>query len=386
MEDELPLELVKQAAADAALDCVSVLTAGRAAEKISRNIPYLHDWQQAGHAGEMSYMTRSTDLFSNLEHFLPGVRSVLSFRLNYAPEELSQRTYFDCPEGHGRIARYAWGRDYHKVFPKLLRHFTEALQQRIGRQFRYRVFSDAVPLLERSLAADRLGFVGKNSMLISPGSGSYFFLGEVLLDTAVKAEVRAPVKAKGCGSCSRCKTACPTGAIVADKTIDSRRCISYLSIEKKGPLNDWEARALGDWLFGCDICQEVCPFNRSLKAEVLGDVSTLFHAPRASGPFLELSSLLDISDHKTFVERFAGSPLMRAGRAGLLRNACCVVANSRQLALVPKLINLAGDSEKSVRLQARWALKELLEFSSGSNERKIRLCLEGSGSRDVKIS
>jgi epoxyqueuosine reductase len=314
----------------------------------------LEAWRAAGHAGEMGYMMRR---FPAMEQLLPGVKCVVSFAVYY--DRAARPPLARC---HGMVARYAWGRDYHKVLRRAGEAFVRELERRLAGTMRSRVFSDAVPLLERAIGERAgLGFIGRNSLLIRPGEGSFSFLGEVLLDAEVE-NTEAKKSGGSCGSCVRCIADCPTGAIVADGTIDARRCISYLTIEKRSALSRDERAAIGAWLFGCDICQDVCPFNhRGLKREAAPHYAELSHSAGA-GSSLDVRALLAIRTHEEFSARFAGTPLMRAKREGLLRNAAVVAANTDCGEAAESLAAaLEHDASPMVRQHCLWALFELGE-------------------------
>ncbi|MCB0336807.1 MAG: tRNA epoxyqueuosine(34) reductase QueG, partial [Bdellovibrionales bacterium] len=286
-------------------------------------LPYPHDfssqrgaleaWQQAGFAGEMSYMQRSSALFLDPRHVFEELKTIVCFGVRYQsfPRQ-------PCPKGYARVARYALGRDYHRVLKQRLTRFCKALQDRYH-DLSYRVVSDSIPLLERYIASQAgLGFIGKNTMLIKPGVGSFFFLAETLWNLEVEGIPRAGSEGT-CGSCQRCLQQCPTSAFESAYQLDARRCISYLTIEKKGPLTLEERTMLHDWAFGCDVCQEVCPFNhRSLKEEQAADFEDFLPRGIQHG-LLSLAELFALETEEQFLKRFAGMPLMRAGREGLTR-------------------------------------------------------------------
>jgi len=324
-------------------------------EPLASDLESLRSWQAQGYAADMGYMKRPPELLTAPLQLLGTARSIVVFAIRYEAMKAPI-----LPPGHGRIARYAWGRDYHRVLKKLLKRLVKSLGEKLGREVIGRPFSDAVPLLERALARGAgIGFIGKNSMLIRPKLGSLFFLAEVLLDISFVNEVDVRPITGTCGSCNRCQVACPTGALVSDRVLDARKCISYLTIEKVGVLSDWEKGALGEWVFGCDICQEVCPFNySSLKAAVRADLEEL-QAHQGAGPVLSLESVLRIRCKKEFESRFGGTPLMRPGREGLLRNAATVAGNLRCKELRSVLeLSLQDDSEV-VREHAKWALERI---------------------------
>lgn len=333
--------------------------------------PALDRWQEAGFAGEMGYMRRPSSLLAQPTAIEPALRSVISFAIPYLhgnPREVEPP-----PPGFGRVARYAWGRDYHRVLKRTLKGFIAAVTARLPSlgPITYRLFTDAVPMLERAIAAQAgVGVVGKNTMLIRPGSGSYLFLAEVLWDLEVKLPT-APRNSRSsdpCGSCSRCLTRCPTGAFVEPRVLDARRCISYLTIEKRGPFSEWEAAALGNWVFGCDVCQEVCPFNH--KAVPRSTVSE-FEPERGAGSLLELERLLSIPSADAFAQRFAGTAIMRAGFKNLRRNAVAVVANTTHLPAIPLLLELFTREDELLRGEVARALRRLVPHTDGAERRRI---------------
>jgi epoxyqueuosine reductase len=250
------------------------------------------------------------------------------------------------------VARYAWGRDYHKVILKKLQRIAQGLAERWPDE-RWRSFTDTAPLDERWWAA-RAGatFTARNTLSINHELGSWFLLGEILT-TAVIAPT-GPKRHGSCPSgCRRCTDVCPTGALDAEGSIDARRCISYLTIEHRGPIDDELKPGIGGWLFGCDLCQDVCPFN--LKAKPTSEPE--FLAWKA-GPEVDLAGVLTLSE-LDFTQRFGGSPVHRAGRSGLVRNACLVAANTGRRELTASVEALARDEDAGVADAARWALAQL---------------------------
>ena len=275
---------------------------------------------------------------------LDGAKSVVSLAMSYNYGEAE-------PHGegpHGRIARYAWGDDYHNVMKRRIREFTGRLPRIAGRAVKTRIFVDDGPMNDRA-AAERagVGWFGKNTNILTPSHGSWVLLGQVVTDLDLA--VDDPLK-KNCGECVRCIDDCPTGAIVAPYVIDNRKCISYLTIELRGSIPRELRPLVGDWEFGCDICQDVCPVNR--KAELGTEPSFQkrhdFDAP-ALIPLLAL-------DDDGFRERFRGSPIRRAKRVGLQRNACVALGNIGDPAAVPALSNALRSGEPLVREHAAWAL------------------------------
>jgi epoxyqueuosine reductase len=249
-------------------------------ETLHSDMKRLREWQSEGYSGSMTYMQRDPGLLASPQRLFEQVRSVVVVGVHYdrAPRRPLQ-------PGFGRVARYAWGRDYHTAMREHLHTFVRRVESEIGASIAYRAFSDSVPLLERALGRSAgLGFIGKNTMLIVPRAGSFMFLGEVLWDLEVcdVPQVATPEPAVAsagkshCGTCSRCLDRCPTGAFVSEYTLDARRCISYLTIEKRGVLSIEERGWIGEWIFGCDVCQDVCPFNvLSIKKRAKPDLEEL---------------------------------------------------------------------------------------------------------------
>ncbi len=327
----------------------------------------LRVWQERQQHGGMAFMARPPELLTTPHQLMPSATSLVSFAAFYdrgpAPHSL--------PVGFGRVARYAWGRDYHRVLKRTLELLVAKVTSALGRPVQARIFSDAVPLLERAIGREvGGGFVGKNTMLIQPsGRGSFFFLCEVLWDVEVEdqKEVRSPSENQGsCGSCTRCVTRCPTEAFPEPYVLDARRCISYLSIEKRGALTEWERAALGEWVFGCDVCQEVCPFNhQALKAESPASLVQL-SASSGVGHRLDLKELLTLRTDGEFVERFGGTALMRTKREGLLRNASVVAGNTVAEQLVDQLSDcVREDPSPVIRSHALWAVAKIQNKAGG---------------------
>ncbi len=311
----------------------------------------LQKWCADGYAADMQYMKRSAELLSDPHRLLGEASTVVCFAVNYDRVAVPPP-----PKGFGRVARYAFGEDYHNVLPKRVKGLLDEIQRGLGIEIRSRIFSDAVPLLERALARRAgLGFIGKNSMLIRPGSGSFFLLAEILWDLEIEGQGLGIVE-ESCGTCSRCRTACPTQAIVNDYTVDSRRCISYLTIEKRGVFSAWERNAIGNWLFGCDICQEVCPFNhRALKEGAPSELS----AGVRNGPYLNLEEVISIRSDDQFRNRFRNSAILRAKREGLIRNAINVAVNTGVSELLSTIEDALNDCSEVVKEEARNALELL---------------------------
>ncbi len=320
------------------------------AEPLAEGGERLKEWQEAGMAADMGYMHRPAELLSEPKRLQKSARSVVSLGVSYYPG--------DHPENDGcggRVARYAWGKDYHVVIKERLRSLRAELEEALGVRIKARAFTDAVPLLERSAAQHAgLGFFGRNSCLINGNIGSYFFIADLILDLELEPDVHGTGT---CGKCTRCMASCPTGAIKAPGVVDARLCISYLTIENRGEIPRELRRAVSDWAFGCDICQEVCPYN---KRKATMSRWPEFSAGTGAGPYLEIEEVLDIRTEEEFEERFENTPLTRPGRAGLLRNCCVAAGNLGLRETVPALVEcLREDESPLVRGHAAWALGEI---------------------------
>lgn len=307
----------------------------------------LRDWLALGFAGTMEYMQRHSDARRHPASILPDVRSVLMVAMNYRPPDE------EMPNGtpHGRIARYARGMDYHDVLRDRLNRLRDWLCQErpdcVGRGV-----VDTAPLLERDFARRAgLGWFGKNTMLLNKRFGSYFFLGALLTNLELACD--SPHATAHCGTCTACLDACPTNAFVAPGILDSRRCISYLTIENRDDIAEELRPGLGNWLFGCDVCQEVCPWNRKAPA---GVEPLLQERPDLEK--VDLIELLGLSEEE-FRHRFRGTALMRTKRRGLLRNAALVLGNTGGSDVLPALRRALDDREPMVREAARWAIEQI---------------------------
>lgn len=313
--------------------------------------------------GAMGYMARPDRQARrrDLHVILPGVRSLVVVGLDYASALKSSipDDVLNDP-ARGRIAAYAWGVDYHAVLTPRLEQFAHWLREASGQGLSHRVYVDTGPLLERSHAQQAgLGFVGKNTMLIHPRRGSAFFLGEILTDLEFDV-YDMPGQATMCGTCVRCLKACPTDAFPQPHVLDARRCISYHTIENKGWIDRELRRSFGNWIFGCDICQDVCPFQRFAPEEC----EPLFlpvDTDRAAPPLLDLLAL----DETAFKRRFAGTPLERVKRERLVRNACIAAGNWASRQAVPLLVGLLRDESALIRGHAAWALGRILGQDAG---------------------
>lgn len=276
----------------------------------------LDRWLSAGHQGEMRYMGRQAPVRREPSQAWPEARSAVVVLHNYCQQDA------EPAPGRGRVARYALGDDYHHVMKRKLEQLGAGLAGAAG-SGRFRAYADAGPLPERELARRAgLGWVAKNTMLISPRLGSYTFIGVLLTDLLLARD--APFEADRCGTCRRCLDACPTDAFPEPRVLDATRCISYLTIEASGPVPEPLKPAVGEWLFGCDVCQEVCPWNVRFAAEA---AEPRYRArPKTEWPTLQEIAVMT---EREFDDAFGATALLRPGRAGLARNAATVLENLR---------------------------------------------------------
>jgi epoxyqueuosine reductase len=346
---DAPLEArLKRRAAELGFEMVGIAPAAPA-DGFAR----LRDWLAAGFAGEMDYLHRHGEARRHPGAVLPDVRTVVMLGMSYAapnPPPADERL-------RGTVARYARGEDYHDVLRRKLNELLDWVRHEApGTQGRGVV--DTAPLLERDFARRAgLGWFGKNTMLIHKRLGSYTLLGALLLDRELRPD--EPFETSHCGSCTRCLDACPTEAFAGPFRLDARRCISYLTIELRGPIPEELRPGVGDWVFGCDVCQEVCPWNR--KAPPGGEPAL---QPGAVGSALDLVEVLGLSEEE-FRRRYRGTALWRSKRRGLLRNAAIVLGNLGDVRALPALQRALDDPEPLVREAARWAIEEISPLRRG---------------------
>lgn len=316
-------------------------------------------WLDAGMHGEMGYLAREDRVARrrDLNAILPGVQSLILVALDYTTLKPPAEILNDPTRG--RISNYAWGIDYHTLMSPRLEKLAAWLKHQMASEVSHRVYVDTGPILERSYAQQAgLGFIGKNTMLIHPRAGSYFFLGEILTTANLSdlpASYDQPHRETMCGTCTRCLMACPTNAFPRPYVLDARRCISYLTIELKSSIPEHLRPLMGNWLYGCDICQEVCPWNRF----AVQSLETDFFPADTEAVAPKLADLLALTDDD-FQVRFANSPILRIKRERLIRNACIAAGNSGNKAFIHILKQLATeDGSLLVREHASWALNRL---------------------------
>jgi len=320
----------------------------------SRHIGYYRAWLESGHHAQMAYLARPDAVVrrADLAQTVPEAKSVVVVVANYHTGHLPPAVLND--PARGIIASYAWGVDYHDLLTPKLRNLQAWIAAQLPGAVNGRAYIDTGPVLERELAQQAgLGFIGKNTCLIHPGMGSFMFLGEMILDAALPFD--EPGEAGGtCGHCTRCLVACPTDALPAPRVLNSNRCISYLTIENKGDIPPNLRPLMGNRIFGCDICQEVCPYNRRFA---LPTDEPAFRAALDSmaPPLLDLMAL----DDDGFRRRFKGSPIKRAKRRGFLRNVAVALGNWGSAEAIPALRRASHDPEALIQSHAQWALAHI---------------------------
>lgn len=318
---------------------------GIAAAAPADDFAHLQDWLARGFAGDMGYLSRHAAARRHPESILADVRSVIMVGMHYHPGAGAEAP------GRGRVARYARGTDYHDVLRRRLKQLLSWVEEQVP-QTHGRAVVDTAPLLERDFARRAgLGWIGKNTMLIDKHTGSFFFLGALLLNITLTPD--APFEADHCGTCTRCLDACPTDAFAGPHQLDARRCISYLTIELRGPIEFSLRPLLGDWLFGCDVCQEVCPWNRKAPTNTDPELQPLPHLE-----MLEPEDVLGLSEDE-FRARFRGTALLRPGRRGLLRNAAIVLGNRGEPGALPALESARHDPDPVIAEAADWAIEQI---------------------------
>jgi epoxyqueuosine reductase len=320
-------------------------------------------WLAQGHHGTMDYLAteRSRARRADPLEILPECKSILVLATPYNPplpsgdreRRAKQRQSRSEAEGgpgvRGNIASYAWGDDYHDVLPARMKELVQFIEEQAGEPVKNRWYTDTGPILERDLAQRAgIGWIGKNTCLIHPKHGSYFLLSEIFLDLALDPD--PPFVTDHCGTCTRCIEACPTDCILPDRTIDARRCISYLTIELKDDIPVELRDKMGNWVFGCDICQVVCPWNR-----FAGEGDPDFEE---NTPLPPLTEELVISPQE-FNQRFKRSPVKRAKRRGYLRNVAVALGNLGDMHALPVLNHALEDPEPIVREHAKWAIEKI---------------------------
>jgi epoxyqueuosine reductase len=327
---------------------------------------FFEDWCRDGLGAGMAWLIREPGRRAEPKTLLAEALGLISLGVSYFQGDLPPAP----PVPAGRVARYAWGLDYHSVIERRLQSFRSGLERILGPDLKVRPALDVQPLLERAFARRAgLGFVGKNTNLIAPRTGSWIFLTEFVVNRSLPED--EPV-VPGCGGCVNCLSSCPTDALAVPYRLDSRECIAYHTIENRGWIPREFRAKMGSWLFGCDDCQDVCPFNARSKETRWPE----FRAENGVGAWVPLSEVLRLRTNEMFKKRFGGTPLLRPKRAGLVRNACVLAATTGSTdRLLPELEDcLFHDPEPVVRGHAAWALgqngpvgRRLLERASLSD-------------------
>jgi epoxyqueuosine reductase len=327
--------------------------AGICEPQLDEQEAHLQRWLDAGYHGEMDYMAAHGSKRSRPAELVPGTLRVISLRMDYLPGDTRMSQRLAQPE-QAYVSRYALGRDYHKLIRKRLQQLAERIQQAIG-PFGFRAFVDSAPVLERAIARQAgLGWVGKHSLILNRRAGSWFFLGELFVD--VPLPVDTPLDSEHCGRCTACLDICPTQAFAAPYVLDARRCISYLTIELKGPIPEALRPLIGNRVFGCDDCQIVCPWNRFARPSEQSDFQ-----PRHG---LDNSSLAELFlwSEEEFLQRTEGSPLRRAGYQRWLRNLAVGLGNAPStIPVLQALRARQDDPSELVREHVAWALRQHAE-------------------------
>ena len=309
------------------------------------------EWISAGYYGDMQYLSRTDSLAKRADPrlILEGCQRVICLAMPYHRPEAPQN---ECPPGHGRISAYARTSDYHAIVQARLTQLEAFIHELTGGSTALRSYVDTGPILERAYSSTAgIGAIGKNANLILPGAGSYFFLAEILTDLPLPMD--EPFTRDLCGSCQRCIEACPTGCILPNRSIDASRCLSFLTIENKGEIPDEMKSRVGNWFFGCDICQMVCPHNARTDRQFdpLGE-------PHLS-EFINLIELLTW-EQAAFTDAFQDTALSRAKPRGLIRNAAVVLGNQADRNALPLLKDLlTRESDPVIQDASRWAIHQI---------------------------
>lgn len=367
---------IQKISEEAGFDLVGIVEVKSEEGREKRN--RIDEWVKNAYCADMKWMEESLEKRKNILKVMPEAKSVICVAMNY----YCNTDNTNKEKSVGKIARYARGRparttgivqsggDYHKIFDKKLKLFAQKLKeifpaspehQRGEPNGEFKYYSDTGPILERMWAEKAgLGFIGKNTNLITK-YGSWVLLGEVITNIAIsplaggQLAVSHSITSNTCGSCRKCLDICPTGALCAPYTMDARKCISYLTIEHKGEIPMELREKMGNRIFGCDACQEVCPFNIGRQKEAQNELTQ----KAIAGTTGDLKELLSTKTDEEFLKKFAGSPLMRAKRRGLVRNACVAAGNLMDKSLLPHLKECLKDEEPIIVGHAKWAIEKL---------------------------
>ncbi len=335
---------IKQRATEIGFDLVGIAPVEPMPE-----LDFYKEWIEAGYAGKMAYLARNADKKQDITRVVPEARTVIVCAKIYHTE---QPLSTECADSkRGWISRYSWGDDYHDILQNQLFDLTDFIKQETPGEFVSRLYVDTGPVVDRVYAKYAgIGWFGKNTCIINQQKGSWFFLGEIITNLELETDAPAPDR---CGSCRRCIDACPTDAILEPYVLDSRLCISYLTIELRDDMPVELREGIGNHVFGCDICQDVCPWNR--KADAVQEAA---FQPREGLINPDLQELADLSLEE-FRQKFQGSPVKRAKYRGFLRNVAVAMGNSGASSFIPTLERLALSEDTLVAEHARWALDKI---------------------------
>lgn len=337
-------ERIKQKAREVGFDLVGIAPVQPVPE-----LAFYKGWIEAGYAGKMEYLRRNPEKRTDVTQVIPEAKSVIACALIYHTD--NPLSIEQSEDGRGWISRYAWGDDYHDVLQEKLFAITDFMKAESREEVVSRLYVDTGPVVDRVYAKYAgIGWFGKNTCIINQQKGSWFFLGEIITNLELDYDEAAPDR---CGTCSRCIEACPTDAILEPYVLDSRLCISYLTIELRDEIPEELREPIGDHIFGCDICQDVCPWNR--KAPVTDEPA---FQPRAGFLNPGLQELAQLSEEE-FRERFRKSPIKRSKYRGMLRNVAVAMGNSGKTEFLPVLKDLAKNEEPLIAEHAQWALKKI---------------------------
>jgi epoxyqueuosine reductase len=323
------------------------------------HLSVFEDWLKRGRHASMDYLAddRSRGRRADPRLILPECKSILVLAIPYSNPSLIPSPPPEEDPLRGKVAAYAWGADYHLILPERLQSLVTFIEGQVGKPVANRWYTDTGPILERELAQRAgLGWIGRNTCLISPKHGSYFLLAEIFLDLDLEPD--PAFTTDQCGTCTRCIETCPTECILPDRTIDASRCISYLTIELKDDITPELRPLIGGWVFGCDICQMVCPWNRFAAPD--GDPA---FNPRDDSPQPDLIRELELTP-KDFNRKFKDSPIQRPKRRGYLRNVAVALGNEGHPKAIPALKETHKDEEKMVRTHAAWAIERIEKLNS----------------------
>jgi epoxyqueuosine reductase len=335
---------IKSRALELGFDLVGIAPAG-----IAPHAKEYADWVANGMMGEMAYMSRDPDRRSDLQRILPSAQSVIVVGLSHYTLQLPDEVKND--PSRGLIARYAWGVDYHDVMTPRLNELAKFVKAESGRNVESKVYVDTGAVLERDWAQMAgLGFIGKNTCIINPHMGSWLFLGVLITDLDL--EIDQPIENVGCGKCTRCLVACPTDAFTSPYVLDARKCISYLTIELRGSIPIELRSLMGNRIFGCDICQDVCPWPARFAEPTHERSFFPIDLDRAAPRLIDLAGL----NEDQFKQKFAGTPILRSRRRGLLRNVAVALGNWGSIEARAALSILANDADPIIADHAQWGL------------------------------